>query len=242
VVVWTCDRCPLNKVGPMFERSRFSNPKWLGPVVLFLSASSIATAGDIVGRVDLTEKGGKKAADLSDIVVYVESSKVKPKAGREVVSMKSKTFTPRVLAVGVGTTVEFPNEDPILHNVFSVSGEGFDLGLYKRPRSGSRTFEKPGAYTIYCNIHPQMSALVMVRDNPHFTKASKDGSFRIEGVPAGEYKVRAFHERAGDGAAATVKVAATGDAAPLTLSLDAESYKRVQHKNKFGKNYGREAY
>ncbi len=200
-------------------------------------------AGDIVGRVDLTEKGGKKATDLSDVVIYVESSKARPKAGsKEVVTMKSKAFTPHVLAVGVGTTVEFPNEDPILHNVFSVSGEGFDLGLYKRPKSGSRTFEKPGVYTIYCNIHPQMSALVVVRDNPHFAKASKDGSFRIEGVPAGEYKVRAFHERGGDGAVATVKVAATGETTPLTLSLDAASYKRVQHKNKFGKNYGREVY
>lgn len=226
----------------MSSRLRFSNPTGLGATVLFLGLSSLVTAGDIVGKVELTEKGGKKATDLSDVVVYVESSKARPKAGKEVVSMKSKTFTPHVLAVGVGTTVEFPNEDPILHNVFSVSGEGFDLGLYKRPKSGSRTFEKPGIYTIYCNIHPQMSALVVVRDNPHFVKAAKDGSFRIEGVPAGEYKVRAFHERGGDGAVATVKVAATGDSAPLTLSLDAASYKRVQHKNKFGKNYGREVY
>jgi len=226
----------------MSLRSRFSNPKRLGPAFLFLGLSSLATAGDIVGKVDLTEKGGKKAADLSDVVIYVESSKARPKAGKEVVTMKSKAFTPHVLAVGVGTTVEFPNEDPILHNVFSVSEEGFDLGLYKRPKSGSRTFDKPGVYTIYCNIHPQMSALVLVRDNPHFAKAAKDGSFRIEGVPAGEYKVRAFHERAGDGAVVTVKVAATGDTAPLALSLDAESYKRVPHKNKFGKNYGREAY
>ncbi len=226
----------------MSLRFRFSNPRTLGSAVLFLGLSSLATAGDIVGRVDLTEKGGKKATDLSDVVVYVESSKGRPKAGREVVTMKSKSFTPHVLAVGVGTTVEFPNEDPILHNVFSVSGEGFDLGLYKRPKSGSRTFEKPGVYTIYCNIHPQMSALVMVRDNPYFAKASKDGSFRIEGVPAGEYKVRAFHERAGDGTVVTAKVPATGDTAPLTFSLDAASYKRVPHKNKFGKDYGREAY
>lgn len=231
----------------MSLRFRFSNPKWLGSALLVLGLSSLAAAGDIVGRVELTEKGGNKAVDLSDVVVYVETSKARPKAGKEVVSkevvtMKSKTFTPHVLAVGVGTTVEFPNEDPILHNVFSVSGEGFDLGLYKRPKSGSRTFEKPGVYTIYCNIHPQMSALVVVRDNPHFAKASKDGTFRIEGVPAGEYKVRAFHERGGEGAVASVKVGAVGDTAPLTLSLDAASYKRVPHKNKFGKNYGREAY
>jgi plastocyanin len=173
--------------------------------------------------------------------VYVESAKARPKPGKEVVTMKSKAFLPHVLAVSVGTTVEFPNEDPILHNVFSVSAEGFDLGLYKRPKSGSRTFDKPGVYTLYCNIHPQMSATVVVRDNPYFAKAAKDGTFRIEGVAAGEYKVIAFHERSGDGAPVMVKVPATGEIA-ATLSLDAASYKRVQHKNKFGKAYGREAY
>lgn len=225
----------------MSLRSLFSKSTWLFCVALLVRAASPAAAGDIVGRVELTEKGGKKASDLSDVVIYLENAKGRAKAGKEVLTMKSKTFTPHVLAVGVGTTVEFPNEDPILHNVFSVSGEGFDLGLYKRPKSGSRTFDKPGVYTIYCNIHPQMSALVLVRDNPHFAKASKDGAFRIEGVPAGEYKVRAFHERAGEGAPVTVKVAAAGEAA-VTLSLDAASYKRVQHKNKFGKAYGREAY
>jgi plastocyanin len=225
----------------MSALSRFSIPTRPVRAVLLLLAASSVNAGDIVGRVELTEKGGKKASDLSDVVIYVENAKSRAKAGKEVLTMKSKTFTPHVLAVGVGTTVEFPNEDPILHNVFSVSGEGFDLGLYKRPKSGSRTFDKPGVYTIYCNIHPQMSALVMVRDNPHFAKASKDGAFRIEGVPAGEYKVRAFHERAGEGVPVTVKVAATGEAS-VALSLDAASYKRVQHKNKFGKAYGREAY
>jgi plastocyanin len=198
-------------------------------------------AGEIAGQVELIEKGGKKATDLSDVVVYVETSKAKARPGKEVITMKSKAFVPHVIVVGTGTTVEFPNEDPILHNVFSVSAEGFDLGLYKRPKSGSRTFDTPGIYTLYCNIHPQMSATVVVRDNPYFTKAAKDGTFRIEGVPPGDYKVSAFHERAGEGVPVAVKVGAT-DAARVALSLDAASYKRVQHKNKFGKEYGREAY
>ena len=212
------------------------------------AAPSTLLAEELRGRVDLLAKGGKSLArdvDVRQAVVWFEPATPKPTRAPEApfeMVTRGKEFQPRVLAIPRGSKVRFPNADPILHNVFSVSGEGFDLGLYKRPKSGSRTFDKPGVYTIYCNIHPQMSALVLVRDNPHFAKAAKDGSFRIEGVPAGEYKVRAFHERAGDGAVVTVKVAATGDSAPLALSLDAESYKRVPHKNKFGKNYGREAY
>ncbi|MBK5256656.1 MAG: hypothetical protein JJE39_11530 [Vicinamibacteria bacterium] len=228
----------------MFQLPRFCNPRVLLPVLfgLFLGfASTSAPAGDIVGRVELIEKNGKKAADLSDVVVYVESARGKAKPGRDVVSMKGKSFSPHVLVVGTGSTVEFPNQDPILHNVFSISGEGFDLGLYKRPKSGSRTFDKPGVYTLYCNIHPQMSALVVVRDNPYFAKAAPDGSFRVEGLPAGDYKVMAFHERAGEGMPVAVKVPATGEA-EADLSLDATSYKRVQHKNKYGKDYSLKVY
>ncbi len=225
----------------MFLLPRFFNPRLLGSAFCALTLGSTVLAGDLVGRVELTEKGGKKATDLSDVAVYVESSRARAKPGKEVVTMKSKSFAPHVSVVGTGTTIEFPNEDPILHNVFSVSGEGFDLGLYKRPKSGARVFDKPGVYTLYCNIHPQMSAVVVVRDSPYFAKAAKDGAFRIEGIPAGEYKVTAFHERSGEATPVSVKVPATGEAT-VALSLDAASYKRVPHKNKFGKNYGQEAY
>lgn len=220
-------------------KNRVANLCLLAP--LLLAGAGVARAGDVTGRVELVEKGGRKATDLSEVVVYLESARPRPRPGREVMAMKSKAFAPHVLAVSTGTTVDFPNEDPILHNVFSISGEGFDLGLYKRPKSGARTFDKPGIYTLYCNIHPQMTATVVVRDNPWFAKADKDGVFRIADVPAGEYKVIAFHERAGESAPANLKVPATGETT-ATLSLDASSYKRVAHKNKFGKEYGRDAY
>jgi len=209
--------------------------------IVGLGWAAPAMAGDIVGRVELTEKNGKKATDLSDVVVYVEAARAKVTPATEVVTMKGKSFTPHVIAIGTGSTVNFPNEDPILHNVFSVSGEGFDLGLYKRPKSGSQTFNKPGVYTVYCNIHPQMSALVIVRDNPFFTAAAKDGSFRLTGLPAGDYRITAYHERSGEGAPVAVKVPATGSAT-ASLALDATSYKRVQHKNKFGKSYSSPVY
>jgi hypothetical protein len=151
--------------------------------------------------------------------------------------MKGKAFIPRVVAVPVGGTVEFPNEDPIFHNAFSVSGPNrFDLALYKRPKTGAQTFQHPGVVKVYCNIHPQMSAVVMVVDNPYFTKVQADGTFTLENVPAGRHRLKAWHERAGE-AAVEVTVADRGAATAPTLRLDATTYKRQQHKNKFGKDY-----
>jgi plastocyanin len=210
-----------------------------------LSGAVPVCAGTVTGKVTLLEKGGRPASDLSDVVVYVEG--VKTRAGRAssrpntaTMTMKGKAFAPRVVAVPVGGTVEFPNDDAIFHNVFSVSGENrFDLSLYKRPRKGIQTFEHPGVVKVYCNIHPQMAGVVMVADSPYFAKAAADGSFTIEDVPAGKYAVKAFHEKAPE-VAVEVTVPAQGEAKAPALSLDASNYKRVQHKNKFGKDYSTE--
>lgn len=205
-------------------------------LAVLLSIAVPAAAGTVSGKVDLKEKGDRKTGDLSDVVVWVEGVKAKPKPVGAVMSMKQKTFTPRVVAVSTGGTVEFPNDDPIFHNVFSVSGENrFDLQLYKRPKSGKHTFQHPGIVRVYCNIHPQMSAVVVVRDSPFFTKASPDGSFAIEGVPPGKYTVKAWHERGGE-VGQEVTVTADGTAT-AQLSLDATAFRQVQHKNKFGKDY-----
>ena len=127
------------------------------------------SAGTVVGRVSVTDKGGRPAKDLRETVIWIDDIKEPAKPARATVTMKGKSFVPRVTVIPVGGTVDFPNDDPILHNVFSVSGENrFDLDLYKRPKSGSRTFERPGLVRVYCNIHPQMTAVVMVRDNPYF--------------------------------------------------------------------------
>jgi plastocyanin len=195
-----------------------------------------ALAGTVKGQVELLEKGGRRAKDLTDVVVYIEGVKAKPQPARAVMTMKGKNFTPRVVVVPVGGTVEFPNEDPILHNVFSVSGDNrFDLDLYKRPKSGSFTFQHPGLVHVYCNIHPQMSAVVIVRDNPYFTRAAQDGSFVLPDVPAGKYTLKAWHERAGD-VALDLDVPATGEVSGK-VTLDGSRYKKEAHKNKFGQDY-----
>ncbi len=199
-------------------------------------AASPILAGTISGNVSMTDKGGRAATDLSDAVIYVEGARATLKPAKATMTMKAKAFLPRVVVVPVGGTVEFPNEDPIFHNVFSVSGDNrFDLDLYKRPKSGSWTFQHPGIARVYCNIHPQMSAVIVVRDNPYFTKAATDGAFVIESVPAGKYALKAWHERGGE-ASIDVVVPADGTV-QAQLVMDASSFKRAQHKNKFGKDY-----
>jgi plastocyanin len=186
--------------------------------------------------VSVLEKDGRKASDLSDVVVWVDGLKEKAKGATLRVTMRAKSFTPHVAVALVGGSVEFPNDDPLFHNAFSVSGENrFDLELYKRPKSGSWTPLAPGIVRVFCNIHPQMSAIIVVRDNPYFAKANADGSFVIEGVPAGKYAFKAWHERGGEGSL-EISVPVEGQVG-AQLVLDASSFKRAQHKNKFGKDY-----
>jgi len=201
-----------------------------------LVGASPAGAGTVKGQVQLLDKGGRPATDVTDVVVYVDGAKARTAPAKATMTMKGKSFIPHVIVVPVGGTVEFPNEDPIFHNVFSVSGDNrFDLDLYKRPKSGAWTFQHAGVARVYCNIHPQMNAIVIVRDNPYFTKTAQDGSFSIPDVPAGKYVLRAWHERGGE-AAEDVAVAARGDT-DVKLTLDASGFKRTPHKNKFGKDY-----
>jgi plastocyanin len=201
-----------------------------------LALPALALAGTVRGRVELIDKGGRRATDLSEVVVFIDGVKTRPRPTRVTMTMKGKSFVPRVVVVAVGAAVDFPNEDPIFHNVFSVSGDNrFDLDLYKRPKSGSWTFQRPGVARVYCNIHPQMSAVVVVRDNPYFAKAAQDGAFSIPDVPPGRYTLKAWNERAAE-VGREIVVSAQGDV-EAALTLDASSFKRVAHKNKFGKDY-----
>ena len=114
------------------------------------------------------------------------------------VDQRDLRFVPRTLVVLPGTTVEFRNSDPILHNVFSPPGvaEGFDLGIYPRTERRLHTFTAPGAHVILCHVHPEMVAYIVVVPTPWYAVVDDEGRFRITGVPPGRYRLRVWHRRA----------------------------------------------
>lgn len=161
--------------------------------------------------------------------------------GRFTLSQKGKAFSPRLLVVPVGSTVEFPNEDLIFHNVFSLSTPApFDLGLYRAGASKSRLFAQPGLYRVFCNIHPQMTALIAVVATTHIATADANGAFTLD-LPAGRYRVTAVSER---GAVGTQPLQVTaGDDAPASVTLQVDdSQLPARHTNKFGQEYAADAW
>jgi plastocyanin len=139
-------------------------------------------------------------AEFRDFVVFLEGPVPGPwppeaRATRRVVQRDAQ-FIPHVLPIPVGTTVEWPNEDDILHNVFSISEtKPFDLDLYKAPVVKRVTFDKPGRVDVFCSIHTTMSCVVLVLENPFFAVSDEKGRYVIREVPAGTYRLKAWHER-----------------------------------------------
>jgi plastocyanin len=118
-----------------------------------------------------------------------------PPPGRAVLDQRNETFVPHVLAVPVGTTVEFPNSDRVFHNVFSLSkARKFDLGRYPRGSSRSVRFDRPGMVRVFCEIHSHMSAFVLVFAHRFFDTTDASGRYRIAGVPPGTYTLAVWNE------------------------------------------------
>ena len=157
---------------------------------------------------------------LRDFVVYIEgpadsnttaAAKSVQVVTRRSVSQKGAAFSPHLLPVVVGTTVEWPNEDEIFHNVFSMSpAKEFDLGLYKKPEVKRVRFDKPGRADIFCSIHSSMNCVVLVLENQYFAATDEKGRYSIAEVPPGTYQLTAWHERL-PARRQSITVNATGD-------------------------------
>jgi plastocyanin len=194
--------------------------------------------GTVRGSVSVLVKG-KPKADRTGVVVYLEGvpGTPPPAKDRAVIRQREKQFDPPLTVVVRGTTVDFPNEDKIFHNVFSLSRPArFDLGLYKSGTVKSVEMKRAGTVDVYCNIHPEMVAKVKVLDSAYYTITGKSGEFRIENVPAGEYPIVAWLP-SGDEVRGTANVTA-GGTTELKLELT-EVTKKDTHTRKDGTPYGR---
>ncbi|MBA3259398.1 MAG: hypothetical protein H0T68_08040 [Gemmatimonadales bacterium] len=200
-------------------------------------SAALPFAAQVTGRITILDHNDRPADDVGQAVVWLEAASAASAApARSEIGTSDKEFSPHVLVVRSGSTVAFPNHDPFNHNVFSLSEENpFDLGLYGRGETREVRFTRPGIVRVYCNVHAQMSAIVVVRDTPWFGQPSGDGTFALPAVPAGRYRLHAWHERAPE-VTREVEVPAEG-VSDLALELDARGYRFTPHLNKHGQPY-----
>ncbi|MCU0232705.1 MAG: hypothetical protein MUE90_01555 [Thermoanaerobaculales bacterium] len=152
------------------------------------------------------------------------------------IAQRGKQFQPRVAVAAVGSTVGFPNFDRVFHNVFSLSRpKAFDLGLYRGGRSKTVRFDQPGLVQVYCNIHPQMSAYLMVVDSRHHGVGDGGGTIRLDGIPTGARRVEGWNVRGG--LWSRDAVVSAGRTTELEVELDISSWREAPHLNKHGKEY-----
>jgi len=212
------------------------------------SAQNVDHEGvDLKGKVQLT-RNGRHVNDASKVVVWLTplgttpAPSLPPQQSSEIPQLvqKNKSFHPSLLVIPAGGQVEFPNQDPFFHNVFSLfDGKRFDLGLYESGTTQFVKFDKPGISFIFCNIHAQMSAVVVALDTPYYAVSDVRGEIAIPGVVPGRYQMHVFHPSVSPDAlhAAEHEITITPrDTFLGTLSL-AESDLEVTHKNKYGREY-----
>ena len=216
---------------------------WTLIVVLLLACATQAQEAEVSGKV-IIHRNGKPVHPASNVVVWLTPTRGEaPKPPEKVykLTQKNKHFEPHLLVVPIGSAVLFPNQDPFFHNVFSVyEGTRFDLGLYESGSAKEVRFNRPGASYIFCNIHPEMSAVIMVMTTPYYANTDAEGNYTIEGVPPGEYEISVWYESASPEQLKQLqrRITISGNTArlePLTIAV-APSL-AVNHKNKYGQDY-----
>jgi plastocyanin len=232
---------------PRFAHGRMVWCVLLLPCV-FVSALASAQNLELKGKVQLT-RNGRHVNDATKVVVWLTPLGTTPaplppaQTGRiPQLIQKNKSFHPALVVIPAGGQVEFPNQDPFFHNVFSLfDGKRFDLGLYESGTTQFVRFEKPGISFIFCNIHAQMSAVVIALNTPYYAISNWRGEISIGDVVPGRYQMHVFHPSVSPEAlhAAEHEITVTaGDSFLGTFSL-AESDLELAHKNKYGHDYDR---
>ncbi len=210
-------------------------------LLICFSLAAIALPGaTLQGKVELTD--ARKKGSAEGVVVWLEpvGGRSAPVPGKFVLDQRNKKFLPHVMAIPVGSQVDFPNHDPIFHNAFSnFAGQPFDTGLYAPGTSQKITFRREGVVRVFCNIHAQMSAVIVVVPSPYFATSGTAGMYRIENVPAGEYTLKVFHERATEKTLAALerRITVAGDQDLGAAKISETGYLEVGHKNKHGGEY-----
>jgi plastocyanin len=222
---------------------------------LLAPGAIMAQSLTVTGRVTLFAAASRGSrADCSNAVVYLTplqgitpASPVKnaPASRRYQLVQKNKQFIPHILVVPVGAAVEFPNRDPFFHNVFSLfEGKRFDLGLYEAGATRSITFNNPGVSYIFCNIHPEMSAVVIVAKYPYYAVSNVAGEVTISAVPAGRYRLNIWHERCLPEALSSLSHEvdlSPGSTSLGELRLPESGDLLSKHKNMYGRDYDPDA-
>jgi plastocyanin len=170
-------------------------------VVTLTASRSAPLATSVYGRRGVAPKPAAAGSETRKVVVYLHgvTPRTAPAATRSTIVQKGEQFDPAVTAVTVGSTIEFPNQDPFFHNVFSLSRSAtFDLGRYPAGDSKSWQFTRPGIVKVFCQLHSHMNALIVVLNHPWFTIPADSGAFSIAEIPVGEHTIVAWHERIGE--------------------------------------------
>ena len=195
------------------------------------------------------EEGVAPSPDLSDVVLWLkpldrtasEVGLTQQSDKKLQLTQKNKSFEPHVLVVRVGSAVDFPNRDPFFHNVFSLfDGKRFDLGLYEAGASSSVRFDRLGVSFLFCNIHPEMSAVVIAVDTPYYGVSDRAGNIAIPDLPDGKYEMHVWYERSlqGDLRKLTRTISVLSVTKDLgTISVPENPNFSPAHKNKFGQDY-----
>lgn len=205
-------------------------------------------AATVSGHVELKDSRDpavRKKLDYSGVVISLKPVNgflpARIPSGHVRMLQKNKTFMPHVLAIQVGTSVDFPNHDLIFHNAFSsYNGQIFDVGLYPPGANRAVHFTREGVVRVFCNIHSSMSAVIVVLATPYFDTTVASGAFEISSVPPGEYELQVFHERATDATLERLQRRITVGESNLSLpliSISETGYLPIPHKNKYGRDY-----